>query len=150
MLVEGSLKCEQWIQKDDNEKESPLWLDRVIEKSELSWKYPFSQNHSFILTVRAGLEGYHMSVDGKHVASFPYTTVSCYGLPKQICFLCSISYKCVCTISSICIYAYYLYIHVCVEAFMYACVYQHMLYTMIHCRKQFPIYILEGINTWNI
>lgn len=29
-----------------------------------------------MLTLSAGLEGYHVSVDGKHVTSFPFRTVS--------------------------------------------------------------------------
>ena len=29
-----------------------------------------------MLTLTAGLEGYHVSVDGKHVTSFPFRTVS--------------------------------------------------------------------------
>jgi hypothetical protein len=77
ITVEGSPKCERWIENDGGGKEStPQWSDRLIENPDLSWKYPFAENHSFILTVRAGLEGYHISVDGKHIASFPYTTVS--------------------------------------------------------------------------
>ncbi|KAL6534358.1 Hydroxyproline O-galactosyltransferase galt5 [Orobanche hederae] len=30
----------------------------------------------FVLTLSAGLEGYHVNVDGRHVTSFPYRTVS--------------------------------------------------------------------------
>lgn len=81
--VEGLPKCEKWLQGDRDGNESSWWLRRLIErmeKPELSWRYPFSQNRSFILTVRAGLEGYHISVDGKHVTSFPYTP----GLLEEI------------------------------------------------------------------
>ena len=81
MQVERLPKCEKWLQKDDDGKESSWWLAKFIEKiekPESSSKFPFSENNSFIMTIRAGLEGYHMSVDGKHVASFPYTTVSLF------------------------------------------------------------------------
>lgn len=34
--------------------------------------FPFKQGHLAISTLRIGLEGIHMTVDGKHVTSFPY------------------------------------------------------------------------------
>lgn len=43
---------------------------------ELDWPYPFAEGKLFVLTLRAGLEGYHVNVDGRHVTSFPYRTVS--------------------------------------------------------------------------
>ncbi|KAI5055138.1 hypothetical protein GOP47_0030283 [Adiantum capillus-veneris] len=81
--VEGLLNCERWIQEDGDGDEPSWWLRRLIErkeKPEMSWRYPFVQKRSFILTVRAGLEGYHMSVDGKHVSSFRYQP----GLSEEI------------------------------------------------------------------
>ncbi|KAK3149676.1 hypothetical protein QOZ80_3AG0220800 [Eleusine coracana subsp. coracana] len=36
------------------------------------WPYPFVEGELFVLTLNAGLEGYHVHVDGKHVTSFPY------------------------------------------------------------------------------
>ena len=33
-------------------------------------------DYLFVLTLTAGLEGYHVNVDGQHVTSFPYRTVS--------------------------------------------------------------------------
>eukprot|EP00252_Welwitschia_mirabilis_P008902 TRINITY_DN21151_c1_g1_i1.p1 TRINITY_DN21151_c1_g1~~TRINITY_DN21151_c1_g1_i1.p1 ORF type:complete len:668 (-),score=110.10 TRINITY_DN21151_c1_g1_i1:55-2058(-) len=78
--VDGFLKCEKWI-RDDNEgpKESKTtwWLNRFIGremKPEMDWPFPFAENRTFVLTIRAGLEGYHMKVDGRHVTSFPYRT----------------------------------------------------------------------------
>ncbi|MCO5567791.1 hypothetical protein L7F22_021487 [Adiantum nelumboides] len=79
----GLLNCERWIQEDGDGDEPSWWLRRLIErkeKPEMSWRYPFVQNRSFIMTVRAGLEGYHMSVDGKHVSSFGYQP----GLSEEI------------------------------------------------------------------
>lgn len=42
----------------------------------LDWPYPFAEGKLFVLTISAGLEGYHITVDGRHVTSFPYRTVS--------------------------------------------------------------------------
>ncbi|KAH7365907.1 hypothetical protein KP509_18G052500 [Ceratopteris richardii] len=73
--VEGLLNCERWLQDDGGGDEPSWWLRRLIDrkdKPEMSWRYPFVQNRSFVMTVRAGLEGYHMSVDGKHISSFGY------------------------------------------------------------------------------
>lgn len=78
--VDGSVKCEKWI-RDDNEgpKESKTtwWLNRFIGrevKPTMDWPFPFAEERLFVLTLRAGLEGYHMNVDGRHVTSFPYRT----------------------------------------------------------------------------
>jgi hypothetical protein len=37
----------------------------------------------FVLTLSAGLEGYHVSVDGRHVTSFAYRTVSSIVHPSS-------------------------------------------------------------------
>lgn len=78
--VDGCVKCEKWI-RDDNEgpKESKTtwWLNRFIGrevKPTMDWPFPFAEERLFVLTLRAGLEGYHMNVDGRHVTSFPYRT----------------------------------------------------------------------------
>lgn len=42
----------------------------------VNWPYPFEEEKLFVLTISAGLEGYHVNVDGRHVTSFPYRTVS--------------------------------------------------------------------------
>ena len=60
------VKCERWIQ-DERSKESATswWLNRLIgrtKKSSLDWPYPFVENRMFILTLTAGLEGYHVMV----------------------------------------------------------------------------------------
>lgn len=46
------------------------------KKVTVDWPYPFAEEKLFVLTVSAGLEGYHINVDGRHVTSFPYRTVS--------------------------------------------------------------------------
>ncbi|XP_004509923.1 hydroxyproline O-galactosyltransferase GALT6-like isoform X1 [Cicer arietinum] len=78
--VDGQVKCEKWIRDDDShseESKSTWWLTRMIgrkHKISIDWPYPFIEGRLFVLTLTAGLEGYHVSVDGKHVTSFPYRT----------------------------------------------------------------------------
>ncbi|XP_062190133.1 hydroxyproline O-galactosyltransferase GALT5-like [Phragmites australis] len=78
--VDGQLKCEKWIQDDDNKSEESKmkwWVKRLIGRPKdvhISWPYPFAEGKLFVMTLTAGLEGYHVNVDGRHVASFPYRT----------------------------------------------------------------------------
>lgn len=80
--VDGKVKCEKWIRDDDEhseESKAAWWLNRLIgrtKKVTVEWPYPFSEGNLFVLTIAAGLEGYHITVDGRHVTSFPYRTVS--------------------------------------------------------------------------
>ncbi|KAK7330418.1 hypothetical protein VNO77_24612 [Canavalia gladiata] len=80
--VDGLVKCEKWIGGDDvdrhaGESKAEWWLKRLIGKTKhvtVDWPFPFSENKLFVLTLSAGLEGYHVNVDGRHVSSFPYST----------------------------------------------------------------------------
>ncbi|KAA3482898.1 hydroxyproline O-galactosyltransferase GALT4 [Gossypium australe] len=78
--VDGQVKCEKWIRDDDNgskESKATWWLKRLIgrkNKVALDWPYLFAEGRLFVLTLSAGLEGYHVNVDGRHVTSFPYRT----------------------------------------------------------------------------
>ncbi|XP_043704594.1 hydroxyproline O-galactosyltransferase GALT6-like [Telopea speciosissima] len=78
--VDGQVKCEKWIRDDDNHSEESKaiwWLNRLIgrtKKVTVDWPYPFAEDKLFVLTLIAGLEGYHVSVDGRHITSFPYRT----------------------------------------------------------------------------
>ncbi|KAK8529499.1 hypothetical protein V6N13_102413 [Hibiscus sabdariffa] len=78
--VDGQVKCEKWIRDDDNgseESKATWWLKRLIgrtNKVTFDWSYPFVEGKLFVLTLSAGLEGYHVIVDGRHVTSFPYRT----------------------------------------------------------------------------
>ncbi|XP_071737472.1 hydroxyproline O-galactosyltransferase GALT6-like [Rutidosis leptorrhynchoides] len=77
--VDGQVKCEKWIRDDDNLEESKTswWLNRMIgrtKKVRYDWPFPFAEGKLFVLTLSAGLEGYHVNVDGRHVTSFPYRT----------------------------------------------------------------------------
>ncbi|KAK7354123.1 hypothetical protein VNO80_19581 [Phaseolus coccineus] len=76
--VDRMVKCEKWIKDDEDhleESKSTWWLKRLIgrtKKVNVEWPFPFSEGKLFVLTVSAGLEGYHVTVDGRHVTSFPY------------------------------------------------------------------------------
>ncbi|XP_073004870.1 hydroxyproline O-galactosyltransferase GALT6-like [Typha latifolia] len=78
--VDGQAKCEKWIRDDgDRSEESQMtwWLNRLIgrtKKVSIDWPYPFEEDKLFVLTLTAGLEGYHVHVDGRHLSSFPYRT----------------------------------------------------------------------------
>uniref|UniRef100_A0ACD5X5G1 Uncharacterized protein n=1 Tax=Avena sativa TaxID=4498 RepID=A0ACD5X5G1_AVESA len=79
--VDGETKCEKWTRGDDGAKseESKVnwWLGSLIGKPDrdsVDGTYPFAEGKQFVLTITAGLEGYHVSVDDRHVASFPYRT----------------------------------------------------------------------------
>lgn len=75
--VDGQVKCEKWIHDDSGSEESKAtwWLKRLIgrtKKVTVDWPFPFAGNKLFVLTLIAGLEGYHINVDGRHISSFPY------------------------------------------------------------------------------
>eukprot|EP00249_Psilotum_nudum_P011011 c22912_g1_i2 orf=457-2625(-) len=74
--VDGLLKCEKWLQdfEDQDKLKTSWWLRRLVGQMErpIKWHYPFTEGHLFVLTIRAGWAGYHLSVDGRHISSFPY------------------------------------------------------------------------------
>lgn len=78
--VDGLVKCEKWIRDDDDhteESKTTWWLNRLIGRTKtvsFDWPYPFVEDKMFVLTLSAGLEGYHVNVDGRHITSFPYRT----------------------------------------------------------------------------
>ncbi|XP_057537318.1 hydroxyproline O-galactosyltransferase GALT2 isoform X1 [Amaranthus tricolor] len=78
LLIDGYRRCEKWMSSDvvdPKESKTTSWLKRFIgrkHKPELLWPYPFAEGKMFILTIRAGIEGYHINVGGRHVTSFPY------------------------------------------------------------------------------
>ncbi|KAL1531784.1 hydroxyproline O-galactosyltransferase GALT6-like [Salvia divinorum] len=60
--VDEFVQCEKWIS------------DGKDGSDESSRRFPFAKEKVFVLTLKAGLQGFHVSVDGKHVTSFPYHT----------------------------------------------------------------------------
>lgn len=86
LVVDGQVKCEKWIRDDNNhseERKASWWLNRLIgrtKKVSIDWPFPFTEDKLFVLTLTAGLEGYHVNVDGRHATSFPYRTVRSFCL----------------------------------------------------------------------
>ncbi|MED6184782.1 Hydroxyproline O-galactosyltransferase galt6 [Stylosanthes scabra] len=78
--VDGLVKCEKWMEDDssaDEQSKAAWWLKRMAGRTKsvtVDWPFPFTVNNLFVLTLSAGFEGYHINVDGRHVASFPYRT----------------------------------------------------------------------------
>ncbi|KAJ0805218.1 putative galactosylxylosylprotein 3-beta-galactosyltransferase [Helianthus annuus] len=79
--VDGQVKCEKWKRDDDDstseESKTTWWLNKMISRAKkvrYDWPFPFAQGKLFVLTLSAGLEGYHVNVDGRHITSFPYRT----------------------------------------------------------------------------
>jgi len=80
--VDGHGRCEKWMRNDivdSKESKTTSWFKRFIgreQKPEVTWPFPFVEGRLFILTLRAGVDGYHVNVGGRHLTSFPYRTVS--------------------------------------------------------------------------
>ncbi|XP_043689534.1 hydroxyproline O-galactosyltransferase GALT2-like [Telopea speciosissima] len=80
MLVDGFGRCERWMRSDivdTKESKTTSWFKRFIgrkQKPEVTWPFPFAEGRMFIMTIRAGVDGYHIHVGGRHVSSFPYRT----------------------------------------------------------------------------
>lgn len=88
--VDGQVKCEKWIRDDSGSEESKAawWLKRLIgrtKKVTVDWPFPFAGDKLFVLTLIAGLEGYHINVDGRHISSFPYRPVSTPLSSNSLC-----------------------------------------------------------------
>ncbi|KAI7985286.1 Hydroxyproline O-galactosyltransferase GALT6 [Camellia lanceoleosa] len=77
-IVDGQVKCEKWTSNNNSEEsKGTWWLKRLIGRTKKvtgDRQYPFAEGKLFVLTLIVGLEGYHVNVDGRHVASFPYQT----------------------------------------------------------------------------
>ncbi|KAK3146421.1 hypothetical protein QOZ80_3BG0265840 [Eleusine coracana subsp. coracana] len=78
--VDGLVKCEEWAGAFHTDDASE-GLNRLRlrthgagheNRNSMVWPYPFVEGELFVLTLNAGLEGYHVHVDGKHATSFPY------------------------------------------------------------------------------
>lgn len=89
LAVDGYLRCEKWMRNDIvDSKESKIfsWFERFIGRAkmpEVTWPFPFMEGRMFVLTVRAGVEGFHVNVGGRHITSFPYRTVYFSQLRKR-------------------------------------------------------------------
>ncbi|KAF6167457.1 hypothetical protein GIB67_031658 [Kingdonia uniflora] len=80
VLVDGFRRCEKWMRSgivDSKESKTTSWFKRFIgreQKPEVTWPFAFVEGRLFVLTVRAGVDGYHINVGGRHMTSFPYRT----------------------------------------------------------------------------
>ncbi|KAJ0104781.1 hypothetical protein Patl1_17893 [Pistacia atlantica] len=82
--VDGLVKCESWTANNDNlaENSKLKWWENMNRflgvKNKVTvgfeWPFPFVEDNLFVLTLRAGFEGYHVDVGGNHITSFPYRT----------------------------------------------------------------------------
>ncbi|XP_066352742.1 hydroxyproline O-galactosyltransferase GALT2-like isoform X2 [Miscanthus floridulus] len=76
--VDGFPKCEKWIRNDivdTKESKTTSWLKRFIgraKKPAMTWPFPIVEERLFVLTIQAGVEGFHIYVGGRHATSFPY------------------------------------------------------------------------------
>ncbi|GFP81187.1 probable beta-1 3-galactosyltransferase 20 [Phtheirospermum japonicum] len=77
--VDGHIRCEKWMRNDivdTKEPKKPLsWFERFIgraKKPEVTWPFPFREGRMFVLSIRAGVDGFHINAGGRHVTSFPY------------------------------------------------------------------------------
>lgn len=92
--VDGFPKCEKWERRDmvdSKETKTSSWFNRFIgraKKPEMTWPYPFLEGKMFVLTIQAGVEGYHINVGGRHVASFPHRMVNFPVPMTKILFGC--------------------------------------------------------------
>lgn len=89
MSVDALEQCSEMIGKDDNRT---IKANRHANgSSKISTfhyggrktYFPFRQNDLFVATLRVGLEGIQMTVDGKHVTSFAFREVLTLSLPSH-------------------------------------------------------------------
>ncbi|KAF2305491.1 hypothetical protein GH714_005716 [Hevea brasiliensis] len=65
--IDGFMRCEKWMRNDivdSKESKTTSWFKRFIgrEQPEVTWPFPFVEGRLFILTLRAGVDGYHINV----------------------------------------------------------------------------------------
>lgn len=67
VTVDGQFKCQKWVREDgyfskEETNKATWWLSRLIRRSKrvtVEWPFPFTEGKLFVLTLSAGLEGYH-------------------------------------------------------------------------------------------
>ena len=74
--VDGLTMCNPDIGQNISRRLGPgLWNGiNVYEGTAKTW-FPFAEGLPFVVTVSAGWDGFHVSVNGKHVTSFKYRQV---------------------------------------------------------------------------
>lgn len=81
-VVDGLVRCNEQLGESvvpESLNGSRLDGERLAEKlkhsSHLSVGFPFVEGHPFTATLWAGLEGFHLTVNGRHETSFAYREV---------------------------------------------------------------------------
>ncbi|KAF5958550.1 hypothetical protein HYC85_005775 [Camellia sinensis] len=67
--VDELSQCNQMVGKDGNVS---MWASMTQKRFKPQGYFPFKQGYMSVMTLRAGEEGLHMTVDGKHTTSFAY------------------------------------------------------------------------------
>lgn len=78
MTVDELNQCNQRIGQDDSENKSSnfsIWSSMGRNRSKPRRFFPFKKGYLSVMTLRAGEEGVHMTVDGRHATSFAFREV---------------------------------------------------------------------------
>lgn len=78
MTVDELNQCNQRIGQDDSENRSSnfsIWSSMGRNRSKPRRFFPFKKGYLSVMTLRAGEEGVHMTVDGRHATSFAFREV---------------------------------------------------------------------------
>ncbi|ERN03256.1 hydroxyproline O-galactosyltransferase GALT3 [Amborella trichopoda] len=77
--VDGLGPCNEQVGRISTQEKSsgkqphiPKWFNASRGSTDRKFSFPFVEGHPFTATLWVGMEGFHMTVDGKHVTSFPY------------------------------------------------------------------------------
>jgi hypothetical protein len=78
--VDGLEICNADVGKVVTRPGKSLEKTNTVDKDQKCW-FPFSTGLPFTATLRMGLEGFHMTVNGKHISSFAYHQVRVCATP---------------------------------------------------------------------
>jgi beta-1,3-galactosyltransferase len=76
--VDNLEKCNAMVGREERNMVNKKHHPTANKHDEPSTYFPFKQGYLAIATLRVGVEGIHMTVDGKHVTSFTYRMVTFY------------------------------------------------------------------------
>ncbi|GMI99237.1 galactosyltransferase1 [Hibiscus trionum] len=65
-------KIENWRPATNESSGISLWSSRVENRTRSRPYFPFKLGYLSVMTLRVGEEGFHMTIDGKHITSFAY------------------------------------------------------------------------------
>jgi hypothetical protein len=74
--VDSLKTCNSDIGQNITRKAGPgLWKGINVPEGSVKTWFPFAEGFPFVVTISAGWDGFHVSVNGKHVTSFKYRQV---------------------------------------------------------------------------